>query len=90
MLAAKNQIVLLVWIGLEIVQFIQIPDAVVLDEFVAIVSQCERGRRVRKAVLPLVLIQNLLPPIGSLSLTTSQAQEALTVHLFGCSQPGTF
>ena len=54
----------LVRIGLEVIEGIEIPDAVVVDVLVAVSSQGEERGRGRKVPLPVVLVEEMIPPAG--------------------------
>ena len=52
----EDQVVFLVGIVLHVVEFINVPNAVILNKLVLRSSQCESGRRVRKTEFPIVFV----------------------------------
>ena len=80
----------LIRIVLEVVQFIGIPDAVVLDEFVLLPPQRKRGGSVREVPFPVILVKQIISPLIATEFTGGQLQEAATVHVFGSFHPGGF
>ena len=81
MLLAEDQVVLLQRIVLHIVQFIDVPDAVILNELVSLRSQGKRSWCLGIVVFPVVLVQDVLAPLVGRHFSCRQFQEAFPIHL---------
>jgi hypothetical protein len=72
MLPFEDQIVFFVGIFLQVVKLVQVPDAVVLDELVAVGAEGEDRRRVREIVFPVILVQDVFSPVGGFQITLGE------------------
>ena len=81
MLRLVNQVVHLVRVVLHVVQLVGFPDAVIVDELVAVGPYPVGRRRVREIGLPIVLVENRVSPRHFLAL--QQGQDRPAVHVLG-------
>ena len=66
MLRALDEIHPLLWIGLEVLQLIPVPQPVVEHELVAILTQREHRRSMRIVVLPVIGVDERRTPVRDL------------------------
>ena len=76
-----KQILRFVRIGLEIVELVDIPEAVVADEFVAVAAQGEDGGGLREVFLPVVNVEEGVAPRRRFA--AGEGQEVQAVHVGG-------
>lgn len=78
-----DEIVCLVRINGDVVQFVCVVDAVVLDEFVAVSTQGEGCGRLREVGFPVVFVKLTCSPTFSVMRVLEQLCEAGAVHGLG-------
>ena len=79
MFRTGNQVVHLVRILLQVVQFIGIPYSVISDEFKSVSAHSVHGRCLGIIILPVVLIENSVPP--AFVLTPQKGNKRQSLHM---------
>jgi len=68
MLGIMDQVALLKGIRAEVIELVRVPDAMVDDELEAIATQGEDRWGVREIPFPVILVEEVLAPLGELLL----------------------
>lgn len=85
-LGVGDEVVRLQRIFLEVLQLVDVLDAVKAHVFVARRAQRMHGRRLRKVALPVILVKQFLPP--GRGAAGGQRQQAAAGQVSGCWEPG--
>ena len=87
-LGTVDEVLQLVRIPLQIVEFVAVPDAVVVDVFVAAGADGLDGRRLREVALPIVGVEQIFAPGDFFAF--EEGQKALSREAGGWSDAGGF
>ncbi len=83
MLFVEDQIAAFERVFLEIVEFVDVPDALITNEFIAIGTDGVLGRRLREVALPIVFVEELFAPFGWFTLRDGKPALAIESRGYG-------